>query len=58
MAASALPTTLKSVTATKIGELKKQRQVYEEAKSSIGESVKRHKTGLEKTQAWLTALVI
>ena len=51
MAASALPATLKSVTSTKIGELKKQRQIYEDAKSAIGQNVKRRKLDLDKAQA-------
>ena len=51
MSPSALPTTLESVTATKIGELKKQRRVFEESKASIGHEVKRRKLDLDKTQA-------
>jgi hypothetical protein len=51
MSASTLPTTLKSITATKIVELKKQRRVFEESKSAIGQEVKQRKLGLEKTQA-------
>ena len=51
MSASALPNTLKSVTATKIGELKKQRRVFEDAKAAIGQNVKRRKLDLDKTQA-------
>ena len=51
MSASALPATLKSVTATKIVELKKQRRVFEDSKSAIGHEVKRRKLDLEKTQS-------
>ena len=51
MSASALPNTLKSVTATKIGELKKQRRVFEESKAAIGQEVKRRKLDLDKTKA-------
>ena len=51
MSASALPNTLKSVTATKIGELKKQRRIFEESKAAIGHEVKRRKLDLDKTQA-------
>ena len=51
MSASALPNTLKSVTATKISELKKQRRVFEESKAAIGQEVKRRKLDLDKTQA-------
>ncbi len=55
MSASALPDTLKSVTATKIGELKKQRRVFEDSKAAIGQGVKRRKCALDKTQALVDA---
>ena len=51
MSASALPATLRSVTSTKIVELKKQRRVFEEAKAAISQEVKERLNNLGKTQA-------
>ena len=53
MAASALPTTLRSVTATKIVELKKQRDAFETSKAEINNKVKRTGDHLDKTQVLL-----
>lgn len=44
MASSALPTTLRSITATKIVELKKQRNEFEYRKTDVLETIKRQKT--------------
>ena len=51
MAASALPTTLKSVTSTKIAELKKQRDTFEGTKQTIKAGVKRCSNELEATES-------
>lgn len=54
MAASALPTALRGITATKIIELKKQRTDFEDAKAAIQEEVRKYRdTGdvLGQTQA-------
>ena len=50
MAASALPTTLKSVTLTKLAELKKQRDAFEGTKHTIRAGVKRCSNELEATE--------
>lgn len=51
MAAAALPTTLRSITATKIAELEKQGKHYEDSKNAIRTAFENSQSGREKTQA-------
>ena len=53
MASSALPETLRSVTSTKIQELKKQRDQYEASKKEIIRDLKPCKDNLERTRMLL-----
>ncbi|RMD43165.1 hypothetical protein DV735_g1914, partial [Chaetothyriales sp. CBS 134920] len=49
--AAALPTTLRSVTNTKITELKKQRDVYESSRAEIEQSAKKRANQLERIES-------
>ena len=48
MAASALPITLRSITATKIAEVKKQREQFEEVKHEIEQDIKNQATTYQR----------
>ena len=56
MASNALPETLRSVTSTKIKELKKQRRQYEASKNTILRSADNAPDGLEETRLLLEGI--